>query len=293
MEQESLGGVSGVLQRRRERRRRRRRRGQGEPSRGLYLLPHLITSANLFFGFFAIVQSFGVDMPDGGGRAFGNANLAALGIVLAILCDTIDGRVARLTRSSSRFGVEFDSIADTVSFGVAPAMLAFSAGHLYELGRPGWVMAFLFTVCAALRLARFNVSPGRYKGYFEGMPSPAAAGMVASTQWFVSFLRETGVEIAVPEFAVAAGVVLLGLLMVSPIPYRSGKEIDLRHSYGTLVLVVIALALVAQEYAVTLFVIGLAYCCSGPVEWLWRRARGVELQEIPAPETLPGELPRG
>jgi CDP-diacylglycerol--serine O-phosphatidyltransferase len=265
---------------RRERRRRRRRRGRGEPRRGLYLLPHVITSANLFFGFFAIVQAFE-----------GSADRAALGIVLAILCDAIDGRVARLTRSSSRFGVEFDSIADTVSFGVAPAMLAFSAGHLNTLGRPGWVMAFLFTVCAALRLARFNVSPGRYKGYFEGMPSPAAAGMVATTQWFVSFLRESGVEVLVPEFLVAVGMATLGLLMVSPIPYRSGKEIDLRHSYGTLVLVVIALALVVQEPSVTLFVLGIAYCVSGPAEWVWRRATGATLPEIETPEPVPAEPP--
>ena len=194
----------------------------------------------------------------------GSADRAALGIVLAAVCDAIDGRVARLARSTSRFGVEYDSIADTVSFGVAPAMLAFSAGHLHALGRPGWVMAFLFTVCAALRLARFNVSPARYKGRFEGMPSPAAAGMVATTQWFVSFLRESGVEVAVPEFVVAGGVAVLGLLMVSPIPYRSGKELDLRHSYGTLVLVVIALALVVQEPSVTLFAIGIAYCRLGP-----------------------------
>ena len=265
---------------RRERRRRRRRRARGEPRRGLYLLPHVITSANLFFGVFAIVQAFE-----------GSADRAALGIVLAILCDAIDGRVARLTRSSSRFGVEFDSIADTVSFGVAPAMLAFSAGHLNTLGRPGWVMAFLFTVCAALRLARFNVSPGRYKGYFEGMPSPAAAGMVATTQWFVSFLRESGVEVGVPEFLVAVGMATLGLLMVSPIPYRSGKEIDLRHSYGTLVLVVIALALVVQEPSVTLFVLGIAYCASGPAEWVWRRATGATLPEIETPEPVPGEPP--
>lgn len=282
MSPESAGEVRDELLTRRERRRRRRRRARGEPTRGLYLLPHLITSANLFFGFYAIVQAFE-----------GSADRAALGIVLAAVCDAIDGRVARLARSSSRFGVEFDSIADTVSFGVAPAMLAFSAGQLHTLGRPGWVMAFLFTVCAALRLARFNVSPARFKGYFEGMPSPAAAGMVASTQWFVSFLRESGLELAVPEFLVAGGMALLGLLMVSPIPYRSGKELDLRHSYGTLVLVVIALVLVVQEPSVTLFALGIAYCASGPIEWLWRRATGVTLQEIPAQEALPGEPPRG
>ena len=100
--------------------------------------------------------------------------------MLAAVADAIDGRVARLAGASSRFGLEYDSIADTVSFGVAPAMLAFAAGNLQVLGKPGWVMAFTFTVCAALRLARFNVSPGRYKGRFEGMPSPAAAGMVAA-----------------------------------------------------------------------------------------------------------------
>jgi CDP-diacylglycerol--serine O-phosphatidyltransferase len=280
MQRDILDGGETLSERRRERRRRRRRRSRGEPSRGLYLLPHLITTANLFFGFYAIVQAFQ-----------GSADRAAGGIVLAAVCDAIDGRVARLARATSRFGVEFDSIADTVSFGVAPAMLAFSAGGLHVLGREGWVMAFLFTACAALRLARFNVSPGRYKGFFEGMPSPAAAGMVATTQWFVSFLHESGVVVDVPPAFVAVGTVVVALLMVSPIPYRSGKELDLRHSYGTLVLVVIALALVVQEPSVTLFAMSAAYCASGPVEWIWRRATGARLEEsIPAPP-LPGEPP--
>ena len=256
-----------------ERRHRRRRRRRRPPTRGLLLLPHLITTANLAFGFFAIVQSFA-----------GRHDLAALGIVLAALADAIDGRVARLAGAASRFGVEYDSIADIVSFGVAPAMLAFAAGNLQVLGKAGWVMAFTFTVCAALRLARFNVSPGRYKGRFEGMPSPAAALMVATTQWFVSFLREEGrVIVDVPEWMVAASVVALGLLMVSPIPYRSGKEIDLRHSFGTLVLAVIAFLLVIVEHSVTLFAIGVAYVLSGPVDWLWRRHTGEKLEEVPAP----------
>lgn len=260
------------------RRRRRARRERGEPIRGLYLLPHIITTGNLFFGFYAIVQAFA-----------GKPDLAALGIVLAGVCDALDGRVARLARSTSRFGVEYDSIADTVSFGVAPAMLAFSAGNLEILGRSGWVMTFIFTACAAMRLARFNVSPGRYKGRFEGMPSPAAAGCVASTQWFVSFLRENGMSFVVPEFAIAAGVAALGLLMVSPIPYRSNKELDLRHSYGTLVLVVIALALIVQEPSVTLFVIGVVYAASGPIEWLYRRVTGVQLEELHA--SAPDQTP--
>jgi len=261
---------------------RRRRRRQGDRPSRMYLLPHLLTTTNLFFGFYAIVQAFA-----------GRHDLSALGIILAGVCDAIDGRVARLARATSRFGLEYDSIADTVSFGVAPAMLAFSAGNLQVLGRPGWVMTFIFTVCAALRLARFNVSPGRYKGRFEGVPSPAAAGMVASTQWFVSFLRENGLQIQVPEIAVAGGVVLLGLLMVSPIPYRSGKELDLRHSYGTLVLVVIALLLIVQEPSVTLFAIGIAYVLSGPVEWLWRRGTGASLDEVAPEGALESEAPRG
>ena len=258
----------------------RRRREHGESHRGWFVLPHLVTTAGLFFGFYAIVQAFN-DKPE----------LAALGIVLAAVCDAFDGRLARLTHSTSRFGLEYDSIADTVSFGVAPAMLAFSAGNLQVLGRTGWVMAFLFTACAALRLARFNVAPSRYRGRFEGLPSPAGAGMVATTVWFVAFLREFGLEFSVPAGFVAAGTAILGLLMVTAIPYRSFKEVDLRHSYGTVVLMVFVIALIINEPSVTLFVICLAYCVSGPVEWLWRRHTGrvLELSESEPEPVQPNE----
>ncbi len=260
--------------------RRRRRRDAGTPPRGLLLLPHLITTAGLFFGFFAIVNAFG-----------GQADRAALGIVLAGICDALDGRIARLTRSASRFGVEYDSLSDIVCFGVAPAVLAFSAGNLQVLGRTGWVMAFLFTVCAALRLARFNVSPSRFRGRFEGLPCPAAAGVVATTQWFASWIRDQGLSFNVPEFLVAGGVALLGLLMVSSIPYRSFKELDLRHSYGTLVVVVLGLIVIVQEPSVTLFACGLVYTLHGPVEWGWRRLSGRKLEELPEP--APTEPSRG
>lgn len=253
-------------------RRRRRRRERSGPPRGLYLLPHVVTTVGLFFGFFAIVQAFG-----------GKPDLAALGIVLAGVCDGLDGRLARIARSSSRFGVEYDSIADTVSFGVAPAMLGFAAGNLAVLGRIGWVMAFLFTACAALRLARFNVSPARYKGRFQGLPSPAAAGMVASTQWFSTFLHENGVEMVVPEAAVATCLALLGLLMVSSIPYWSFKDFGARQSSSALVVVVFTLALVAVEPFVTLFVIGVLYTLSGPLEFLWRLRTGRRLEPISQP----------
>jgi CDP-diacylglycerol--serine O-phosphatidyltransferase len=253
------------------RRRRRRRERRGRP-RGFYLLPHLVTTTGLFFGFYAIVQAF-----------TGNPDRAALGIVLAGVCDALDGRLARMARSASRFGLEYDSIADTVSFGVAPAVLVYSAGGLHGLGRTGLVMAFLYIAGAALRLARFNVTPSRFHGRFEGLPSPAAAGMVASTQWFVSFLAEHGITLVIPAPLVAIAAAGLGLLMVSSIPYRSFKELDLRHSYGTLVIVVFAVALVIQEPSLTLFAIGLAYLISGPAEWIWRWFTRQPLEEAHEP----------
>lgn len=259
------------------RKRRHQRRDRSDRPRGLLLLPHLVTTAGLGFGFFAIVMAFA-----------GRNDLSASAIVFAMICDVFDGRLARLANSTSKFGGEYDSIADTVSFGVAPAMLAVSAGNLQVLGRAGWVLAFLYTACAALRLARFNVQASRYRGRFEGLPSPAAAGVVASTQLFVSFLRENGFAVVMPEFAVAGGTALLGLLMVSSIPYRSFKEVDLRHSFLTLVFVVFAVSLVILEPAVTLFSIGVLYTVHGPVEWLIRQRSGKRLEEaIPATNETP------
>jgi len=267
--------------RERPRRRRRRRRAfRPGPPRGLLLLPHLLTTAGLGFGFFAIVKAFA-----------GQHELAATAIILAMLCDVFDGRIARLAKSTSKFGGEYDSIADTVSFGVAPAMLAVSAGNLQALGRAGWMMAFLYTACAALRLARFNVAPSRYRGRFEGLPSPAAAGVIASTDLFVEFLREQGIGVDVPEFLVAGSTAILGLLMVSSIPYRSFKEIDLRHSFITLVFAVFAVVLLVLEPSVSLFTIGIAYTLHGPVEWLWRWRSGHSLEEVGA--SVPSENPQG
>ncbi|MEB2343453.1 MAG: CDP-diacylglycerol--serine O-phosphatidyltransferase [Deltaproteobacteria bacterium] len=254
------------------RRRRRRRRRRGERRRGLYLLPQLFTTGNLFFGFFSMIQS-----------TQGHFDRAALGIVLAGLCDALDGRVARLARSTSRFGSEYDSLADVVSFGVAPAFLAYMAGELSALQRTGWILAFLFTACAALRLARFNVQASRYAGRFEGLPSPAAAGMVASTQWFASFLLEQGHDLLVPPLVVGSLLAGLGLLMVSAVPYRSFKEIDLRHGFRTVVLVIVALAVILQEPSFWFFALGAAYVASGPLEWAWRVLSGRRLVAAPAP----------
>lgn len=255
-------------------RRRRRRRTRGGRRRGVQLLPNLFTTGNLFFGFYTIVQA-----------TLGDRWHASLGIVLAMVFDVLDGRVARLARATSKFGGEYDSLSDVVSFGVAPAMLAFAAGDLRDLGRAGWVLAFLYVVCAALRLARFNVAPSRWVGRFEGLPSPAAAGMVASTAWFGLWLEEQVGDLWFPSWPIAIGTASLGLLMVSRIPYRSFKEIDLRHSFGTLVILAIVLPLVAIEPQVTLFFIGLAYVLSGPIEALLRSRRGTSLEEVaPPPE---------
>jgi CDP-diacylglycerol--serine O-phosphatidyltransferase len=264
-------------------RRRRRRRNREEKHRGFSaLLPHLLTTGNLAAGFYSITLS-----------ASGNLDRAALAIIFAGVCDLLDGRVARMAGATSRFGAEYDSIADTVSFGVAPAMLAFSAGALQELGWTGWVLAFIYTACAALRLARFNVQPERFSGRFEGLPSPAAAGMVLSSVWFGGFLRESGLALDVPASLAGLGVALVGLLMVSPIPYRSFKGVRLGGSYPTVVVMVIAFAVILSMPAVTLFIVGLLYVGSGPAEWIWRWRTGRMLEEAETGESLDGHETRG
>jgi CDP-diacylglycerol--serine O-phosphatidyltransferase len=267
-------GVAGEPLGRRRRRRRRRERA-GRQRDWTQLLPHLFTTANLAAGFYAIVKAMD-----------GDADRAALALVVAGVCDNLDGRLARLTHASSRFGVEYDSIADAVSFGVAPAILTFSAGGLADLGWTGWVLAFMYTACAALRLARFNVSPGRWSGRFEGLPSPAAAGMVVASVWFAGFLRESGFPLDLPPALPGLGAAALGLLMVSPIPYRSFKDVRVRGRYRATVLMVIGFAVILSKPSVTFFMIGLLYAASGPFEWWWRRRTGRSLEEVAAPPAL-------
>ncbi|MCG8588987.1 MAG: CDP-diacylglycerol--serine O-phosphatidyltransferase [Proteobacteria bacterium] len=250
--------------------RRRRRRGRGQSGRGFsQLLPHLLTTGNLAAGFYAIVKA-----------SEGNFERAAVAIIVAAVFDGFDGRVARRVGATSRFGTEYDSIADTVSFGVAPAFLAFQAGHFAELGWTGWVMAFMFTACAALRLARFNVSPGRYAGRFEGLASPAAAGVVLSTVLFATFLNENDLSLGLPAALPAAGLALVSILMVSPIPYHSFKGVEFRASYRSVVIVVVGFAIILLKPAVTLFVIALLYAASGPIAAIYRWRTGRTLDEL-------------
>jgi CDP-diacylglycerol--serine O-phosphatidyltransferase len=262
------------LDERRLKRARRRRRRREQRRRAAQLLPQLLTTGNLAAGFYSITLSFK-----------GDIDRAALAIVFAALFDALDGRVARLTRSTSRFGMEYDSIADTVSFGVAPAILAYSAGALQELGWTGWVLAFLYTACAALRLARFNVTPGRYAGRFDGLASPAAAGMVLSAVWFAGFLRESGIPFEIPAPVAGLGVAVVGLLMVSPIPYHSFKNVRLGGSFSTLVLLVLGGVVLLTKPSVTFFVAGVAYVASGPIEAIWRWRTGRQL--VPAVPATP------
>lgn len=247
------------------------------------LLPHVLTTGNLAAGFYAIIKASSGDIVP-----------ASWAILVAGIFDTLDGRAARLTHSESRFGAEYDSISDTVSFGVAPAVIAFHAGQFLELGWTGWVMAFMYTACASLRLARFNVSTGRYLGRFDGLPSPAAAGMVVSTVWMTVVCREAGIQINVPALLPAFGIALLGLLMVSPIPYYSGKDLKLTSSYRNIVIAVMfATALLAMP-EIGFFCIGIVYTASGPVAAFWRQRTGrtLELTEPTEPGTSadgPGE----
>jgi len=259
-----------------------RMREQGHPRRALMLmlLPHVFTTAGLFCGFYSIVQA-----------TSGEFDKAALGIVMAGLFDLFDGRVARMVHVESAFGEQFDSLTDVVAFGVAPAMLALSAGDLQGIGRVGWVCTFLYAACAALRLARFNVHPSAYANRFEGLPTTAAGGAVAATTWFALFLHEEFGAFTIPPSLVAAGTVLLALLMVSSIPYRSTKGIKLRPNYQTFVFFAVGFALIMTKPAVTLFLIAVGYVGSGPVEWLWRRKTGNVLQPtIAIPEEEPVEL---
>lgn len=259
---------------------RRRRRGprKRRSATGLApLLPHILTTGNLAAGFYAIAKA-----------STGDPFQASWAILVAGIFDVLDGRAARMTNSVSKFGMEYDSIADTVSFGVAPAMIAFHAGHFMELGWTGWVMAFVFTACASLRLARFNVTAGKYRGRFDGLPSPAAAGMVVSTVWFVTFLRDAGIHVNVPAVLPAIGVALVGLLMVSPIPYRSNKDLPNLSGYRAIVVVVMVFVALIAMPQVSFFIVGVVYVTSGPFE-VFNRYRTGGMLERATPEGEEGE----
>lgn len=241
--------------------RRRRDDRQQRFKRGVYLLPSMFTVANLFCGYACIVYS-----------TQGDFDIAALFIGFAMVLDTLDGFVARLTKSSTAFGVELDSLADVVSFGLAPAILAFSWG-LWPLRRLGWAAGFIFVTAAAMRLARFNIQTATVtdKRYFVGMPSPAAASVIASTVYLYPYGLQDR-QMALPALAM---VLVPAFLMVSTMRFRSVKAIDVgwHRSYLALFVIAIAMALIASHPRITLVVLSYSYVIFAFVGWGLSRMR--------------------
>lgn len=237
--------------------------GKTVRQKGIYLLPNLFTTAALFSGFYAIIAGM-----------HGNFEAAAVAIVVAGVFDALDGRIARMTNTSSAFGVEYDSLSDMVSFGLAPALVAFNWA-LAPLGTVGWAIAFAFSACAALRLARFNTQVASVdKSYFVGLSSPPAAGLIAGMVW-VGHDVEVGTELTV----LAAVVTLLAaLLMVSNVKYFSFKSIDLkgRVPFVAILIVVALFTLFAVQPDVVLLGMAVAYATSGPLLWVWRRKQALK-----------------
>lgn len=247
--------------------------------KGIYIIPNLFTSGNLFCGVFAVISVFN-----------GHFDMAATAILIATVFDLLDGKLARLTNTTSRFGVEYDSLSDLVSFGVAPALLAYSWG-LRSYGRLGWVAVFLFIVCGALRLARFNVqvSGAESKG-FVGLPIPGAATLVATTINLDSYILHFGKEVR-PVLMLAV-IYLLAFLMVSNIRYRSFKDLNLRDRkpFGALVGLVLGLMILVTAPQVMLFSAILLYVLSGiterPVVALYRQLRKKPIGDSPLQEEI-------
>ncbi|HBC71528.1 MAG TPA: CDP-diacylglycerol--serine O-phosphatidyltransferase [Coxiellaceae bacterium] len=236
--------------------------------RGIYLLPNLFTIGAIFAGFFAIISSFK-----------GNYDNAAISIFIAMIMDTLDGKVARLTNTMTAFGAEFDSMADMVSFAVAPAFLAYTWG-LSDLGKFGWISAFIYTVAVALRLARFNTQlDSSGKRYFQGLPCPSAAAIVSSLVWICYDLGFTN---KITMIILALTMIIVGILMVSNIRYRSFKDAELKNNVRFVVIlaVVLAVALVSIDPEKVLFFIFTSYALSGPIATVWGLQQKKRLRKI-------------
>ncbi len=259
--------------------------GNAPPPRrrkGIYVLPNMITLAALFGGFYAIVMAM-----------HGQFVAAATGIFAAMVLDSLDGRVARMTHTQSAFGEQMDSLSDMVSFGAAPALVAYMWA-LQPLGKAGWFAAFVYCACAALRLARFNVNTGVVdKRYFQGLPSPAAAALVAGFIWLTSTMIEAqrevplfralisalgGTRVARGDFSwlLFAITLFAGLTMVTNTPYYSFKDLRGRRSvpFVMLVLAALLIAVISIEPATMLFLVFVGYALSGYLVYVWRKAKG-------------------
>ena len=233
---------------------------QRYPRRGVYLLPNLFTTASLFGGFYSIVASI-----------HGHYRVAAIVIFIAMILDGLDGRVARMTGTQSAFGAEYDSLADVIAFGISPSLLVLLWG-LQSFGKFGWLGAFVFTACGALRLARFNSQAhSSSKRYFQGLPIPTAATVLASLVW-VAVGEGYPWLTQIAQYLALALVYFLGLLMVSNIRYRSFKDIDLhgRMPFALAIAVVLVLAAIAVHPPLVLFLLSLIYVLIGVLSTLWQ-----------------------
>lgn len=248
-----------------------------KPRKGIYVLPNLFTLAALFGGFYSIVMAIQ-----------GRFDLAALGVFCAMVLDSLDGRVARLTNTQSAFGEQMDSLADMVSFGAAPALIAY-VWALKDLGRWGWFAAFVYCACAALRLARFNVNTGVVnKRYFQGLPSPAAAALVAG---FIGLLTDRGVQgasVAWPMFAVC---LYAGLTMVTNVPFYSFKDVSMKKSvpFAVIVMIALGIAIINIDPPIVVFGIFVLYGLSGYIIYGWRKANGMRTSVISTSTDEPEE----
>ncbi|MCX5812747.1 MAG: CDP-diacylglycerol--serine O-phosphatidyltransferase [Proteobacteria bacterium] len=237
----------------------RRRKGKGK---GIYILPNLLTSASLFAGFYSIVATIDKKFA-----------YAAIAIFVSSIFDMLDGRVARMTGSSSRFGVEYDSLSDLVAFGVAPGLLVY-IWALKGYGRFGWLAAFLYVACGALRLARFNIqSDGMQKNQFLGLPIPAAATTIAGCVLFSSWLGHWGMDLKTILMPIL--IYILAFLMVSDVRYASFKEVAFfkGRPFRSTVAAILLLVVIFIEPEVTLFGLTFMYLLSGPIYTLLRRKK--------------------
>jgi CDP-diacylglycerol---serine O-phosphatidyltransferase len=230
--------------------------------KGIYMLPNMITLAALFGGFYAVVMAMN-----------GRFDLATVGIFAAMFLDSMDGRVARMTNTQSAFGEQMDSLSDMVSFGAAPALIAYEWA-LRDLGRWGWIAAFVYCACAALRLARFNVNTGVVdKRYFQGLPSPAAAALVSGFIWLMTESEVPAAELSWPMFFLT---LYAGLTMVTNVPFYSFKDLSLKKSvpFAAIVLVALGIAVINIHPPTVLFGLFVLYGLSGYGVYVWRKAKG-------------------
>jgi CDP-diacylglycerol---serine O-phosphatidyltransferase len=228
--------------------------------KGIYILPNLFTTASLFMGFYSIIASI-----------HDKFYLAAIAIVISLVFDGLDGRIARMTNTTSKFGAEYDSLADLIAFGLAPSLLAYTWAMSFE-GKPGWMAGFLFLACGALRLARYNIQLGLIDSkYFNGLPIPAAACVIATTVIFFDHIGFEG-TFHDPFYTILILVVILALLMVSNIKYYSFKNMNLRSRMPfKILLIAIGIFLIFYyKPEIMAFVIMAGYALSGPVWWVFK-----------------------